>query len=279
MEKESEYYSVIKPVSRFHLNLNEIWAYRELFYFFTWRDIKVKYKQTALGFTWALLQPFVMMLIFTFVFGNTMQTKETYGIPYPLFVYTGLMIWNIFSSGLQNAGNSMVSNANIIQKIYFPRLIIPVSSVLGTLLDFVITLVLYICLLFYYQVGISVGHALLYFPLAIIITLLSALGAGTLLAALNVKYRDFRYIIPFLVQMLLFITPVVYPKDMVENEYLRYLLEFNPMGVAIDLARSVYTDNPIDVMYVIKGSAMSVFLLVLGVYYFRKTESYFADIA
>src|ERR1700741_4345092 len=188
----------IKPESKLSINFKELWQYKELFFFFTWRDIKVKYKQTFFGFAWAVIQPVVMMLIFTVFFGNFLEVPHD-DIPYPVFVFSGLMVWNIFSSGFTNAGNSMVSNANIIKKIYFPRLIIPVSSVLVALFDFLMTVLVYVALLIWYHVPVDLSRMLIFFPLSLLITVFTTLGVGTLLAALNVKYRDFRYIIPFLV--------------------------------------------------------------------------------
>lgn len=266
----------IKPAGKFSLNLKELWEYKELFYFFTWRDIKVKYKQTFLGFAWAILQPAMLMLVFTFTLGRLIG-KDNTSIPYPVFVYTGLIFWSIFSSGLQNAGNSMVSNANIIKKIYFPRLIIPISSILVAVFDFAMTLFLYLIMLFYYDISVS-PFILIYFPAALVITILASFGAGTLLAALNIKYRDFRYVIPFLLQFLMFATPVVYPSTLIENKNLKYALQLNPMTAVMELARAGF-GSPIDWNTVLVGTGTTLVLLVLGIMYFRKTEAYFADIA
>jgi lipopolysaccharide transport system permease protein len=179
------------------VNWKELWRYRELFYFFTWRDIKIKYKQTFLGFLWAILQPLLLMVIFTFFFGKALKVPSQ-SLPYPVFVFSGLLLWNIFSSGLTSSSNSMVNNASIIKKIYFPRLIIPVSSILVALFDFCMAFVLFLPLLLYYHQPLSV-HALWCWPVALLITLMATLGPGSWLAALNVKYRDFRYVIPFIV--------------------------------------------------------------------------------
>ena len=173
----------IKPVSKVSLNLKEVWEYKELFYFFTWRDVKVKYKQTVLGFAWAILQPTLMMLVFTFLFGKAIGAQNEIVLPYPVFVYTGLMLWGIFSGGLMAAGNSMVSNANIIKKIYFPRLIIPMSSILVSVFDFLMTLLPFMGLLLYYQVEVNWLRLALFFPLSIVIILLTTFGVGCLLAA------------------------------------------------------------------------------------------------
>jgi lipopolysaccharide transport system permease protein len=269
----------INPAGKFSFNFKELWDFKELFYFFTWRDIKVKYKQTILGFTWAILQPALMMLVFTFVFGRIPDIQNNSNVPYPVFVYTGLMLWNIFSSGLQNAGNSMVNNSNIIKKIYFPRLIIPLSAILVALFDFVMTLILYLALLVYYQINIQWFSLLIFFPLSLIITTLTTFGIGTFLAALNVKYRDFRYVIPFLIQILMFVTPVIYSTSIIDNKWLELIININPLTSAMILARSVIDPSPLNWIPITLGLLLSLFWLLIGIIYFRKTESYFADLA
>lgn len=268
----------IKPASKISLGLRELWEFRELFYFFTWKDIKVKYKQTTLGILWAILQPFLTMVIFSIFFGKGLAVPSD-GIPYPIFVFSGLMLWNIFSSGLSSAANSMVSNANIIKKIYFPRLIIPMSAILVTLFDFIMAFGIYICLMVYYRFPIH-WNIILFLPLSLFITILSSFGLGTFLAALNVKYRDFRYVIPFFIQTLLFLTPVIYPVSILNNyPWLQKLLVFNPMTPAINLMRSSVTDQEITTSMILPGIIMSILLFFFGLLYFRKTESYFADLA
>jgi lipopolysaccharide transport system permease protein len=269
----------IKPKNKLTLGIDELWQYRELFYFFTWRDIKVKYKQTVLGFAWAVLQPLLMMFIFDAVFSNIFQDPDLKNIPYKVFAYSGLMLWNIFSSGLTSAGNSMVSNANIIKKIYFPRLIIPISAVLVSLFDFLMASLVFIGLLIYYHIHINILKSAVYIPISIIITSISTCGIGTLLAALNIKYRDFRYIIPFFVQALLFITPVIYPISMIGSKVLKYIVAVNPMYSAIALFRSGLFNKPLQMDLFIISIASSILFLIIGIYYFRKTESYFADLA
>jgi lipopolysaccharide transport system permease protein len=268
----------IKPEKKISLGLNELWHYRELFYFFTWRDIKVKYKQTVLGFAWAVLQPLFMMLLFSYFFGRTLKVPSD-NIPYPVFVFSGLLLWNIFSSGLTNAGNSMVTNANIIKKIYFPRLIIPLSSVLAALFDFLMAMIIFIAILFYYQVAFSALKFLIYFPVSILLTVMATFGAGTFLAALNVKYRDFRYIIPFMVQALLFITPVIYPVSILHNEWAKFFMSINPMTGAIVLFRAIFTGQAPEWNVVMTGVLSAAILMICGIFYFRKTEAYFADLA
>lgn len=269
----------IKPKEKLSLGIAELWQYRELFYFFTWRDIKVKYKQTALGFAWAVLQPLLMMVIFTVIFSKVFTDPELKNIPYPVFAFSGLMLWNVFSSGLTSAGNSMVSNSNIIKKIYFPRLIIPVSSVLVSLFDFLMAVIIFIGLLIYYHVHINILKSMLYIPCSILITSLSTCGIGALLAALNIKYRDFRYIIPFLVQALIFVTPVIYPISILGDKWLKYIVAVNPMYSAITLFRSGLFDKPLQMNLFMISITSSILFFIIGIYYFRKTESYFADLA
>ena len=229
----------IKPRSKFTLGVRELWQYRELFYFFTWRDIKVRYKQAFLGVLWAIMQPLSMMLIFTFIFSRGLDVKSD-GLPYPIFAFSGLMIWNIFSNGLQNAASSMVSNANIIKKIYFPRLIIPMSSILTALFDFLFAFVVFIGLIFYYQIPFSFIKLLIFLPLSILLTVMTTFGLGTFLAALNVKYRDFQYALPFFIQFLLFVNPILYSSKTFNNPLIQKIMLFNPIAGAIDLVRSIF---------------------------------------
>lgn len=273
---------IIRPPGKLSLNLKELWQYRELFYFFTWRDIKVKYKQTVLGFLWAILQPLLMMVVFVLFFAKALNIP-TDNIPAPIFYYSGLLLWIVFSSGVSGAGNSMVSNANIIKKIYFPRLIIPISSILTAVFDFLMALILFFGLLLYYSIDgyeINMFKLLLYLPLGLILTVFTAFGLGSLIAALNVKYRDFRYIIPFFIQFLLFLTPVIYPVSIFEGSWIESLLSLNPMTGAITLSRSAFiSGNAVDWSMIGLSIFSATILFFIGVYYFRKTEAYFADLA
>ncbi len=269
----------IKPKNKLTLGIGELWQYRELFYFFTWRDIKVKYKQTVLGFAWAVIQPLAMTLLLSVSLGKIITSAGELTIPYPLFAMSGLIIWNIFSSGLSNAGNSMVSNANIIKKIYFPRLIIPISSVLVSFFDFIMAFFIFIGMLFYYHTSVVIGQFLLFLPLSILITCVATFGLGSLLAALNIKYRDFRYIIPFMIQALLFITPVIYPVSILGNATLRFIFALNPMYAPIELFRHAIIQKPLDSNLISISLFSSLFFFIVGLFYFRKTESYFADLA
>jgi lipopolysaccharide transport system permease protein len=265
----------IKPKEKFDLGLKELWDARELFYFFTWRDIRVKYKQTFFGFAWAILQPTLMTLVFTLIFR---QSNFDLNVPYPLFVCSGFILWNVFANGIATAGNSMVTNANIIKKIYFPRLIIPISSVLVALFDFMMTLPLLILMLCYYRIVPSLAH-LWMLPCGIIIAIIGTIGPGCLLAALNIKYRDFRYVIPFLIQFLFFTTPVIYPQHYFAQRWVQEVLALNPMSCAITLFRGFVTGREVDPFLCGISCLSSLTLFILGIYVFRKTESYFADLA
>jgi lipopolysaccharide transport system permease protein len=267
----------INPPSGISLGFKELWQYRELFYFFTWRDIKVKYKQTYLGVLWALLQPLGMMLIFTFIFSRTLKI-ETGTIPYPVFVLSGLILWGLFNSSVSHAAESMIQNANIIKKIYFPRLIIPCSAILVALFDFLMALFIFIILCIWYKQSVA-WNAVLFFPAGILLTLVAAFGLGTFLAALNIKYRDFRYVVPFMLQVLFFSSQVIYPLQSINQNILKYILALNPLNGAIELFRSPLTGLEPDMNVILISSSTAVLLAVIGLLYFRKTENYFADIA
>lgn len=266
----------IKSTKGIKSGLSEFWAYRELCYFLVWRDIKIRYKQTVLGVLWAVLQPFVMVILFSFIFSR--YTASTAEFNYPVFAFSGLTLWLLFSSSVASAGNSMVSNSTIIKKIYFPRIIIPLSSVMVSFVDFIITLPLTAGLVIYYGVEFHWNN-IHYAICGIILTICTSLGAGILLSALNVKYRDFRYVIPFMIQFLLFATPVIYPLETISNPVLRLILMLNPMTAAVGLYRSVMSGVIPEPEVLISGIIVSGFLLLSGILYFRRTENSFADIA
>lgn len=267
----------IESTGRKWLEWKELWRYRELFYFFTWRDIKIKYKQTALGFLWAILQPLFMMVVFTFFFGKALNIPSE-NLPYPVYVFSGLLIWNMFSSGLTGASNSMVNNASIIKKIYFPRLIIPVSSILVALFDFLMAFVLFAGILIFYQQPVS-WLAIFIWPISLLIAIVATLGLGSWLAALNVKYRDFRYVIPFLVQILFFLTPVIYPISLLKYPVLQYILVCSPMYAALELFRYPITGITPDFYFLGISLLSGLILLLAGIFYFKRTEDFFADFA
>lgn len=269
--------TVIKPPSFLSLHFKEFWEYRELLYFFAWRDIKVRYKQTAFGVLWALLQPLGLMLLFVLVFSKTSLAKTNASIPYEIFVLSGLILWNLFYTSVSHASDGMIVNANIIKKIYFPRLIIPVSSIGAALLDFFISFIIFLVFCFAHGQSINIG-ALFFFPAAILLCLLTAFGLGTLLGALNVKYRDFRYALPFLLQVLFFATQIIYPAAIIEKPWLNYLIAFNPMNAVVNLFRAGIGSMPLDNNLTLIGIASGIILAVVGLLYFKKTEAYFADI-
>jgi lipopolysaccharide transport system permease protein len=268
--------TVIQPESGLSLGLKEIWEYRELFYFFTWRDIKVKYKQTYLGIAWAVLQPLALMVIFTFIFSRNLQFKSG-SVRYEVFVLSGLVLWNLFYAAVSHAAQSIIDQSNLVRKIYFPRLIIPSSAILAALFDFLIAFVLFhLCCLFFRQ---QLHWTAIYlFPLAIAQIVLAAFGAGTFLSALTVKFRDFRYLLPFVLQFLFFASAVLYSVDTVHPASLKYILAVNPVNGAIALFRNALGEE-LD-LRLVSISAVSAFILgISGLLYFRKTEAYFADLA
>lgn len=267
----------IEPSTGKLFHWSELWRYRELFYFFTWRDIKIKYKQTVLGFLWSILQPLLMMTIFTFFFGRALQIPSQ-NLPYPVYVFSGLLIWNLFSTGLTSTSNSMINNASIIKKIYFPRLIIPISSILVAVFDFLMAFFLFIVILLYYQQPVM-WLALVVWPLALLISIIATLGMGAWLAALNVKYRDFRYVIPFLVQVLFFLTPVIYPISLLKYPLLQYVLALSPMYAAVELFRYPLTGVIVNPAFLNLSLLSGLVLLLIGILYFKKTEDFFADFA
>jgi lipopolysaccharide transport system permease protein len=255
--------------------LKEIWKYRELFYFLTKKDIKVRYKQTVLGGLWAIIQPLFTMIIFTLFFGKLAKIPSD-GIPYPIFVYTGLLPWTYFANALTASGNSLVGSANLITKVYFPRLIIPASASLAGLIDFFIAMIILGVLMIYYQ--FMPGISVLLFPFLVGLTFLCAVGVGLWLSALNVQYRDIRYAIPFVIQLWMFVSPVIYPVSMVSEKY-QWLLALNPMGGVINAFRaSLLGHKPIDWFLLGISVAIILFLFLSGMYYFRKMEKTFADV-
>jgi len=275
---KEKYISEIKPADKFRLGLSELIEYHELFYFFAWRDIKVKYKQTVLGFLWAVFQPLIMTLILTFTLGQIISLPST-SLPYPVFVLSGLIFWNLFSNGISSSANSMVNNAAIIRKVYFPRLIIPISSVVVALFDFLMAFIVFFAFLFYFGIAFDPLSMLVNLFLAVGLTVVATLGPGCLLAALNIKYRDFRYILPFIIQLGLFVTPVLYSADSIENKWIRPLLLLNPMSFPVEVFRSSIIGGNIEWALMWPGLMVSLSISAMGIYYFRKTEAYFADLA
>lgn len=256
------------------LRLDELWAYRELLYFLTWRDIKVRYKQTALGASWAIIQPFCTMLVFSLFFGRLAKMPSD-GVPYPIFSYAALVPWTFFATALGQSANSLVGSANLIAKVYFPRLIIPIASTLAGLLDLTIAALVLFGLLAYYQ--IAPGLAILLLPLFALLALVTALGVGLWLSALNVQYRDVRYVVPFLIQFWLFATPVAYPSSLLAEPW-RTLYGLNPMAGVVEGFRWALLGTPSPGRLVLLSAAVALLLLISGALYFRRMEQTFADV-
>jgi lipopolysaccharide transport system permease protein len=255
--------------------LREFWRYRELFYFLVWRDVKIRYKQTALGAAWAIIQPFFTMVIFSLFFGRLAKMPSD-GMPYPIFYYSALIPWTYFSVSLGQSGNSLVANANLIRRVYFPRVALPAASALGGIVDFAIAFVVLIAMMIYYHIPFTLG--LLLWPLLLIPMILLVISLGMILSSLNVKYRDIKYAIPFFIQSILFMTPIIYPTSIVPERF-RVLLLLNPLTGLIDAFRaSVLPTRQIEWGPVGISVAVTLVILVLAAVFFRNTEREFADI-
>jgi lipopolysaccharide transport system permease protein len=256
------------------LNLKELWTFRELVYFLTWRDIKVRYKQTILGAAWAIIQPLVNMIVLTIIFGN-LAKLSTEGIPRPIFTFTALLPWGLFSKALSDAGRSMLSHRSMITKIYFPRLIIPLSSVMGGVVDFLIQFVILLIMMLYYRISPTI--AIWSLPFFVLLSLATALGFGLWLSALNVLYRDVGYILPFLTQIWMLVTPVAYSVQEIPEKY-QLLYALNPMVGVVEGFRWALlgTQNAPGPVLAI-SSIFSLVILISGLYYFRRMERTFAD--
>ncbi len=256
------------------INFRDLWNYRELFYFLTWRDIKVRYKQTALGFVWAIIQPFFMMVVFTLFFG-TLAKVPSEGVPYPLFNYAALLPWILFAEGISRSSNSLVQDANLVQKVYFPRLVMPLSGILSPLADFGIAFTILIGMMFYY--GYAPTVRMLWLPAFIILALLTALGVGLWLSAINVKYRDVRYVIPFLIQLWLFASPVVYSSSLLPQRF-QVIYGLNPMAGVIEGFRWALLGTEPPGSLIAISVMIVIVILVSGAFYFRSSEKTFADV-
>jgi len=266
---------VIQPSKRWSiLSFADVWAYRELLFFLTWRDVKVRYKQTALGAAWAILQPLFMMLIFTIFFGRLAGVASA-GIPYPLFALAGLVPWTFFANAITASGNSLVGSANLITKVYFPRLIVPAAAMLAGLVDFLLAFLMLVILMFYYRVAITIQ--ILFLPVLILLTALFSLGVGTWMSALNVKYRDVRFALPFLIQLWLFVSSVILPSTSVPQKW-RWLLMLNPMSGIIEGYRAALFGLPFDWPALGIASVLTIVVLIYAIYAFGRVERSFADI-
>ncbi|MEW6145845.1 MAG: ABC transporter permease [Thermodesulfobacteriota bacterium] len=267
--------TVREPQKGLSLRLRELYEYHELIYFLIWRDLKVRYKQTALGVAWAVLQPFMTMVVFTIFFGNLAKVPSD-GLPYPVFSFAALLPWQLFANSFTNASNSLVNNYDLITKVYFPRIILPCSSIIAGLVDFCIAFLVLLAMIFYY--GIIPSAAILALPLFILLAMATALAVSLWLSALNVQYRDVRHLIPFLTQIWLFLTPIAYPSSLVPEKW-RFLYGLNPMaGVVEGFRWALLGQSNGSWPLVIVSSIMVVCLLIGGLLYFRRMERTFADV-
>lgn len=257
------------------LRLSELWNYRELTYFFIWRDIKIRYKQTVLGAFWAILQPLLTMVIFSLFFGKLAQVPSD-GIPYPIFSYSALVPWTFFANGLLQASNILVNNANMVKKIYFPRLIMPVSSVLAGIVDFVLAFAVMLLMMFYYRIYPTAN--IVWLPLFLLLALVTSLGTSFWFSAMNAQFRDIRYITPFVIQAWMFLTPIVYPSSLIPEPW-RTIYGINPMAGVVEGFRWALlgTDTEPGLMTIV-SAVVATFLLVSGAFYFRRMEKTFADV-
>jgi lipopolysaccharide transport system permease protein len=276
LDRPSVHRTVIRPSRGWvAINLGEMWAYRELLFFLTWRDIKVRYKQTALGALWAVLQPVLTMAAFSVFFGRLARIPSD-GIPYPLFALSGLLPWQLFAYALTQSSNSVVANKNLVSKVYFPRLIVPLAAVLSGLVDFAIAFAVLLVVMLYY--GIVPGLALVAIPFAILLAVMTALAVGLWLSALNVRYRDVQYTIPFLAQFWMFLTPIAYPTSLIPERF-RVLYGVNPMSGVVECFRWALFGHRSASLSMIAISSIVVLVAFLGgLAYFRKVEKTFADL-
>ncbi len=279
MSNQKNTYSLIIEPGRTEKNYwTDLYRYRELFYILSWRDLKVRYKQTVVGVLWAVLRPFLTMVVFTVVFGKLAKMEPEGNVPYAIMVFAAMLPWQFFSNALSEASNSLIGNANLLSKVYFPRLIVPASSVITSFVDFMISFVLLIVLMFYYQYVPS--WRIVFLPIYIMLSFLAAFGLGLYLTALNVKYRDFRYIIPFIVQFGLYISPVGFSSNVIPEQW-KPLYYLNPMVTIIDGFRwCIIKDSPTDPlsMYAFFSVGMSVVIMYFAIRKFRKMEKTFADL-
>jgi len=268
--------TIVKPSRGWvSLNLGELREYRELIYFLTWRDIKVRYKQTVLGAAWAIIQPFFTMVVFSLFFGKLAKVPSD-GIPYPIFAYAALVPWTFFANGLSQSSNSLVGSTNLIKKVYFPRLVVPISSVISGVFDFILAFVVLLGMMLYYGIFPTVN--IVWLPLLLLLTLTTSLGVGLWLSTLNVQFRDVRYTVPFLTQFWLFSTPIAYPSSLLSQPW-RTLYGINPMvGVVEGFRWALLGTDTAPGPIIIVSSLVALALLVGGAFYFRRLEKSFADV-
>jgi len=272
-----EVYIRLQPTKGWaNLRLGELWEFRELLFFLTWRDVKVRYKQTLLGASWSIIQPFMTMVVFTIFFGRLAKISSD-GLPQPIFYYTALVPWTFFSNGVADAANSLTSNSSLFTKVYFPRLAMPISDILGGLVDFSLAFIVLIGMMVFYHTPVTAN--ILFLPLFLLLACVTALGVGLWLASVNVKYRDVRYAIPFLIQIWMFATPVAYPSSLIKNPLLLALYNLNPMAGVIEGFRWALlgVGQPPSLVTLI-SVAIALVIFISGLFYFRRMEKTFADI-
>jgi lipopolysaccharide transport system permease protein len=263
------------PKSWVPINLKELCRYRELLFFLTWRDIKVRYKQTALGAAWAVLQPLLTMVIFSIVFGRLAKLPSD-GVPYPIFTYAALLPWQLFAFALTSASNSLVTSQNLISKVYFPRLVIPISSVIAGVVDFMIAFLFFLGMIVFYNIGFTLN--VLWFPFFLLLTLTSAVAVGLWLSALNVEYRDIRYVVPFLTQLWMYATPIAYSSSLIPDKWL-WLYSLNPITGVVEGFRWMFLGNKdINLVSIFISTFVILIMFFGGLYYFKRMEARFADI-
>ncbi|SRR5258706_7395250 len=267
---------VIKPHNRKTISFKELWQYRELFYFLAWRDIKVKYKQTIIGILWAVLQPLLTMIIFTVVF-NKVARVSLGSTPYALFTFSGLVFWNFFSNSLSSVSDSFISNKAILTKVYFPRIIIPIATVIVNLVDFIFSFLMLVALLLIFHFTLNPFTLLILIPL-LILFFLTVMGIGLLLATLNIKFRDVRYVLPFFIQLFLFLTPVIYPLSLVSNKFV-WIFYINPLTGILDVFRLfLLNTGPVNLNYIYVSICSAIVIFIIGMTFFSSYEKEIADI-
>ncbi len=270
-----DHVTVIKPEKGLlDLDLRELWAYRELLLVLVARDIKIRYKQTVLGIAWAVIQPVTTMIIFSIIFGNFAKIPSD-GYAYPVFVYAALLPWGLFSTAITTSAISMVSSSHLVSKVYFPRILIPISSVGAAVVDFAISTVILFCLMLFFDVEFSLK--LLLIPGLVFVLLLAALGVGIFLSALTVSYRDFRYVVPFMIQIWMYLTPVIYPLSLIPEKW-QWLSYLNPMTGVIEASRAIFLGSEFNIIAFMFSIIFGLVMLALAVMYFKRVEKRFADV-
>ncbi len=272
----SKFELTIGPDKSFKNFWNELWQYRELFYFLAWRDILVRYKQTAIGIAWSVLRPLLIMIVFTIIFGKVAKLPSG-DIPYPLLVFCAMIPWQFFSNTFSGSSNSLITNTQLISKVYFPRIIIPTTSMVVSLIDFLISFMILLILMLWY--GVVPGFKICILPFLLVLAVLLSLGAGYIISALNVKFRDFRYVVPFIIQFGLYVSPVGFSSSVISEKW-RFLYSLNPMVGVIDGFRWVLLGSDVAIYLpgFILSTGISIGIFIFGVWYFNKTEGNFADI-